>query len=424
MLFKLAIKAFPKKITISQFVDLFLLVLSASFICKQFNIFCNTARDLENRDWPYNSLYFDSFHRFTDWLVTLAWSRELNPWDSLNPLAQHLPAAPYPPLMLTVVGFLSHAGRYFSFFIVLACILFVWLLICKYCYEGPFLKVFSFFAAFIALNYPVGFLVDRGNVEIIPILVFSILIIFLTHKKSEIESSPKKYVFVFLTVLLCSLKPGLAPILPFLFLIYGFRMFLFALLGVIALYLYPLLYGVHITDFLDSLRSADKSVGDSVFFNHNLSILLRFFTGWSHERIKQITAIVGFGFYIFSFIYIMKMKKELINLHKSLPAAFYFLVLAHLVIFSLLFQVPSADYRLCWLIPIFLALFRFHLLINLIPCLCFAFIFSHFNFISAAGGFNTFIIRPLLILLLDIYFLFSIYALTLNHAVPSNKSLH
>jgi len=423
MSFKLAIKAFPKKITISQFVNLFFLICSAGFIFKQFNIFCNTARDLATRNWPHNSLYFEPFHRFSDWLITLGWSRELNPWDSLNPLAQHLPAAPYPPLMFTFVGFLSQTGRYFSFFIVLACSLFLWLLICKGCYGGSFLRCFSFFAVFIALNYPVGFLVDRGNVEIIPILVFSILIIFLTLKNRRIESCPFKYAFIIFTVLLCSLKPGLAPILPFIFLVYGFRIFIFAILGVFSLYLYPVLYGVHITDFIDSLRSADKSVGDSVFFNHNLSILLRSFTDWSHKQIKQIIAIVGCGYYIFSFIYIVKMKRELINIHKSSPNAFYFLVLAHLVIFSLLFQVPSADYRLCWLIPIFLALFRFHLLIHLIPCLCFAFIFSHFNFISASGGFNTFIFRPLLILVLDFYFLFSIYALAKKYTVPRSTSL-
>jgi hypothetical protein len=262
-----------------------------------------------------------------------------------------------------------------------------------------FIRLFStsettylYFLIFLLCNYPIWMLFDRGNADIYTLLLLGLLL-HLNIKKIF------KYDWLII-VLIASFKPSnilfLTPIIFFNFRI----MFIGALILLINYFLPFLIYpNVDLYYMFNSIIDAGKQLQNQSFFFSNLAVGLRSIgVPVGNYKILGIALIYLNIFIVFLLTYFLKPKNNsklfliivLINLLISISIKFYHLnsfilgisynflivlliiylrffrtkinnkisntwqVLSASIIVTLLMNDPSPDYRLTFLIPVFL----------------------------------------------------------------------
>lgn len=349
-------------------------------------IFLNTYRgtQLSSGDWPFNSYLYPQFHRFTDWLIALAWSKETNPWDINNPLAQHIPPSPYGPLTFDILRVLGAAGGVLSFSLLIL----VYLLINFKIYgktvhlsndsnnnHNRLLSNFIF-TVFLLVFYPLHFLIDRGNADIIGAVFISFIVYLVIFNFQSLYANSRytwrKFALDFFIVCLVTSKPSWIPALIFVFFYGSIIRASLVVTAAIAIYMYPIVFqGVHFIDYVNNAKLAYSIVGATnagVSFSHNMLSAIKVLIYYlpfgdkpiSDSELSSIgnsvnifVLIVGFIFLSVT-LFVAYIRRKNIALNDKW--AFDFLLLTHVLLCIVLFNNPSPDYRLTIILPIFAGL--------------------------------------------------------------------
>lgn len=391
-----------KIINNKDLILIFLLLILLMFIFKTLNISIFTSRDSPFNYYPFNNYTgFDPFHRFTDWLVFTKIS--IKGYDEI--VAGNVPYGYILVFITNTLFFLVNIFKPASInenalFLINAQFIFLTLnIIFFYFTLKVFIKLFStnkitylYFLIFLLCNYPIWMLFDRGNADIYTLLLLGLLL-HLNLKKIF------KYDWLII-VLIVSIKPSnflfLAPIIFFNFRI----IFISAVILLINYFLPVLIYSNIDFDYLIvSIINASKLIANQPFYCNNLACGLRSIgIPVGNYKVLGIGLIYLNIFIVFLLSYFLKPKNNsklfliivLINLLISISIKFYHLnsfilgisynflivlliiylrffrikidnkinntwqVLSASIIVTLLMNDPSPDYRLTFLIPVFL----------------------------------------------------------------------
>lgn len=382
------------------FIFCFLILLM--FIFKSLNIFIFTSRDSTLNFFPYSNYSgFDPFHRFTDWLLFS--KQSFMGYDEV--IARNVPYGYTLAFISSKLFYLVNIFKPASinenalFLINAQFIFFTLNIIFFYFTLKVFIRLFStnkitylYFLIFLLCNYPIWMLFDRGNADIYTLLLLGLLL-HLNFKKIF------KYDWLII-VLIASFKPSnilfLAPIIFFNFRI----MFIGALILLINYFLPLLIYpNVDLYYMFNSIIEAGKLIQNQSFYNSNLATGLRSIgIPVGNYKVMGIGLIYLNFFIVFLLTYFLKPKNNsklfliivLINFLISISIKFYYLnsfilgilynflivlliiylrffrtkisnkinntwqVLSASIIVTILMNDPSPDYRLTFLIPVFL----------------------------------------------------------------------
>ena len=382
------------------------LLILLMFIFKTLNIFIFTSRDSPFNYYPLNNYTgFDTSHRFTDWLIFTKISIAGYNFLSKDFVAHGIPYG-YILVFLSktlfyLVNIFKPAGIHQgALFLINAQFIFLTLnIIFFYFTLKVFIRLFStnkitylYFLIFLLCNYPIWMLFDRGNADIYTLLLLGLLL-HLNFKKIF------RYDWLII-VLIVSIKPSntllLAPIIFFNFRI----IFISALILIINYFLPIFIYPNTNFDYMiDLIIVSSKYIANQEFYCNNLACGLRSIgIPVGDYKVLGIGLIYLNIFIVFLLTYFLKPKNNsklfliivLINLLISISIKFYHLnslilgisynflivlliiylrffrtkisnkinntwqVLSASIIVTLLMNDPSPDYRLTFLIPVFL----------------------------------------------------------------------
>ena len=154
----------------------------------QLMIIFNTMRG-SDLSWPYNSYVHDPGIRFTDWLIAREWAMISTPWDGSATLGKFLPPAPYGPLNVLYFRLLDDwfgiESANVAFFLPLSIILIVlsWMIFHNLRATDNLLDTptrLLVTVSFIISLYPIHFLIDRGNNDVVGTALFALTLLILT----------------------------------------------------------------------------------------------------------------------------------------------------------------------------------------------------------------------------------------------------
>lgn len=384
---------------------------------KLLSVFYATSRGV-GLGYPYDSLVFEQFHRFTDWLIPVEFSKLSNPYDTNNELYKHLPPAPYGILTFWILS-ISNLIKPMPFFLFfLFQILFVNYLIFRKIVKCDLRYINLIYLALLLTSYPLYFAIDRGNADIIAVLLISLFVL-------NILNNHNLKISIILLTLLISLKPSWG-LFAFCLIYFPFSYAILSVLTIILLYTFPILFsGAGYDYMLILIKMALPIIDNTNTFCHNVTCGLRVF-GYNSKIFNFIVVTFGLLFNIFVLINIKFLKKDY-SLKLKVIISFFIALFT-----TLLINNPSPDYRLLILMPSF-ALFifiinyysvnlkKFHYnLIILSYCFIFSFInISIVNFIP----FHTFL-RFSGVLILLIIFIFLFFRMSLNSSCDDLKEIN
>lgn len=338
-------------------------ILSASMLLigvaiKLLYIFYVTRRDGSafNSMYPFDSYLFDPFHRFTDWLIPLEFSKTQNPWDISSELSKHLPPVPYGPTTFLYLNITSFLGSVLPFFILVAGYLFANFKLLQQSLIGEKSNIiFLIFIAIVVGFYPLHIIIDRGNTAIIGAVLISSIYYLITTKFTEELTSKSIYIWAIeiLFSLLLTSKPSWG-----LFLLPSFYLSKKSFLRIIfvstLIYLLPIfINGISIFDYVNTIKLAYSIFNNAVNFSHDLSagvnvilvdmlnvpVNLKYFT--------KFFLLFGLALLIGGSIYIHKLD----NCSKKTRFACFF---SFILLMTLIFNRPSPDYNLTIIMPLFI----------------------------------------------------------------------
>lgn len=399
-------------------------ILLIMVIIKLLYIFYMTRRGNEH-GFPFDTYLFNTPDRFTDYIITKIWSAETNPWDPNHPLLQKLISAPYGPVSFDYIrasNFLSSIGQ---FFILIILYLFANFKLFN-TYLGKSINVDNLliFFALIVGFFPLHFMVDRGNIEILPAALFSLLFLtpFLKFKYIDL-------IFCVLIILIIGSKFSLIPLIAII-IFFPLKRAFFVAISVALIYLYPIIFdGASLNGYVSTIINSYNTSGKSLNWTHNifhaLQMVGEIFGKPFSDRYVFLTFIFGLPMLIIPFLVLL--KKRYINRIYSLNDTFF--LLSHIIIWTIIFSNPSFDYRLIYLLPIYLFLINliiankvftnFYIYIFAIIPFCLS--VSWLNFYLKSSGYSWYMpIRSFSILIIDmliVYLIFYFRNLDLSRAI-------
>lgn len=377
------------------------LVLLLIFLLKVFAVFYATSRDV-GLSFPYDSLVFMQEHRFTDWLIPIAYSKLDNPFDLSNVLYSQLPPAPYSILTFWLLRITNSLGVYQFFLILFSALVCLNYMIGKLIISENDIRFYPLaYVAILVTSYPIWLLVDRGNTELFGLLMASIFFYNVLVLKNPLVEAIS-------VALLASLKPSW---ILYLLVVVFFKpkYCIAALLISFSVYAYPILFLGSDWDYLYLLvvKNLPVMVGVSTFC-HNLTCGLRTFS--------SSNATVDYGFAILSIsvlvAYVAVLKSGLI---KSVDIANRSAIAFIAVTFvTLLANNPSPDYRLPILFPVYiyiiLSLRGWNSIFNKLLLLSFVLVFGFVN-IPIVGLFSYYtVLRFVGVIILSIFFVYMLFS--------------
>lgn len=345
-------------------------LMAALAIVKLLYIFFVTRRGV-SLGWPFDSYLFDPFHRFTDWLIPYRWSEEINPWKENHPLLASLPPVPYGPITFAYLKAGHIMGAIISFFLALC--VFLYLSFRVFLASLPFqnknrgfLAVFLF-TVLILVFYPIHFMVDRGNTDIIAAMFIAGIFLMLVYASNPKNSFNENYCYVFvdiLIVLAAGSKPSWLPMLAFTMVSGSLKRICLVIVAVIFIYSFPLIFqGVALSDYIASIEGTYKIVSGVSHFSHNLTSGIRPFVEGSkffHTTMEVVNRYVVLFGAIYSFatlVFCFCLRRKIEDFHNKVNLDI--LIFIHIIICLLLFNNPSPDYRLVVLLPALAAILVF-----------------------------------------------------------------
>ncbi|MBV5328694.1 MAG: hypothetical protein JZU65_13870, partial [Chlorobium sp.] len=170
-------------------------IMAVLAIIKLLYIFFMTRRGVA-LGWPFDSYLFDPMHRFTDWIIPYIWSEEINPWKENHPLLKSLPPSPYGPITFAYLRVGHIVGPIASFVLaIFAFLYFSYRLLLESLpsrSENRILWSVFIYTILILVFYPVHFLIDRGNADVIPAIFIAGIFLIIVN-----VSSGRKHNYIF-----------------------------------------------------------------------------------------------------------------------------------------------------------------------------------------------------------------------------------
>lgn len=325
-------------------------LLLIAVMVKLFYIFYMTMRGNEH-PYPYDTYVFNTPDRFVDYLITQMWAKEVNPWDPNHPLLKEIISAPYGPLSFYYIKFLKFISPLQQFMILIIGYIFICYKLISDFFEASqqSIKILVFLALMVGY-YPLHFIVDRGNIEILPAVFFSAILLFAPKKKIN------PIILDFFIIIIASCKFTWLPILS-LTLFFPIRRAAFILTTVFLVYLYPIVFkGASVSGYISTIVSSYKVSGWALNFSHNVFHAVQMIGEFVGRPISDkyvfISAIIGAVFILAP--YVVLLRDRLFG--RKVEENMIYLFLCHLALCTLIFANPSFDYRLIYLLPIFLFL--------------------------------------------------------------------
>lgn len=325
-------------------VGIFLLI---AVLVKLFYIFYMTMRGNEH-GYPFDTYVFHAPDRFVDYLGSRAWALESNPWDPNHPMLKNLQAAPYGPVSFYYMRYMGFVEPLIQFMLLIFGFIFInyKTFSASYIQDYDYIKPLLFIVILVGF-YPLHFIIDRGNIEALPALLFSILIYFGGVKKS------KSMILDFCIVLIATCKFVWFPILAITLFFPIKRMFII-LFSTFVIYIYPIVFnGVTLKGYALTIVNSYKVSGWALNFSHNIfhgiQMIGEFLGTPVGEKFILFSAIVGIFFILVP--YALLLKNHFLKVKASNTVIYLFM--CHIALCTLIFSNPSFDYRLIYFLPIY-----------------------------------------------------------------------
>jgi len=311
-------------------------------------IFFNTMR---GRDllWPYNSYVHNPNIRFTDWLIAYEWAKIDAPWDISGALGQVLPPAPYGPLNVLYFRILDDwfgiESPTISFFIPLV------IIIGLLCYSvarqidlienGKDIptKILLILSLLVSA-YPLHFIIDRGNTDVVGTAFFATVIYLLSSK----NCAKNQNICAILVTAMALHKPSwllFCLAVPF---ISGFFATTASMLTVIFGYTLGLkLLNGSLEQLINSGISAGQILAGVVHFSTHIGVINQFFAKFFAINSNLFVLPIFLCLVVLSLYVPLFFKHAFRNTMRNESIFILFTFLACLTV---LINSPSPDYRL------------------------------------------------------------------------------
>ena len=322
------LKQFDSKKILTVITIFMMLLLSIKLI----EVWYFTSRGV-GLGFPYNAMLYDPFHRFTDWLIPIEWSKQINPYDMTNDLYNHIPPSPYSIFsfwLLSATKFVNPHAYFIGLIIIF--IVLNYLIFRKVIDTDKYNSAHLYLSMIIGF-YPLYFLIDRGNSDIFTFIFISAAIYTLFFNK-------KSLLFAIFIALVISLKPS-SGLFIFLLIFMNKKHALYALIIILTVYMWPIVFlDNSFSYFIPLVEKALTLISGQTTFTHNILSGARALN--VGEINKFIIPLSGLVVILFSFVRLylssIKFKMEF--------------ALAQIIIVSLLINDPDPDYRLTLLLPL------------------------------------------------------------------------
>jgi len=312
------------------------------FILKSISVMYFSSRNI-SLGFPFDSYGFDPFHRFTDYLLVWSHSSLKNMYDLNDPFFNNLKPAPYGYyqfLVLKLIPFKEyHYTKYINFLLILFLFLYINYKIFQINADNESQNLLIFLT-FISVNYPIFFLLDRGNVDIYTALLISILVYRSVINITKNYDNAGNALIIGIII---GFKPTFAIYIITLLMCFSYKNICIGIFTALISYLLPIfIYGAELNYLFLSIINARNSLGLPSIFCHNFTCSLRAF---------YLNPNIYFSM-VFSVIVFMFMTSLRFRIHKSNIIKYKF-VLNLLVVTTILLVAndPSPDYRIIFLIP-------------------------------------------------------------------------
>jgi hypothetical protein len=288
--------------------------------------------------YPYDTLAFNTFDRFTDWLMPVEQAMLVNPYDLAALHAINTATSAYGYLSFVLLKMANVFGPIVIFLLSIAGYLYLNYLILRTRFSRSHLICLNAYTALLIACYPLYYEIDRGNIVIWEALLLSWVFLEFTRKTNSWSYTCA------LAVMAC-LKPSfllfMAPILA----VAGFPQVITAFAITAVNYAIPMfLPGGGPAYLTNAIQSASAVIGLSSTFCHNVSCALRVI------GISPITSLIV-ALFSLPMLYVAYLIRRSSNPWEHAP-----LLVIVTALTSLLIADPSSDYALIVMLPIFLYL--------------------------------------------------------------------
>ena len=316
-----------------QIVAIFCLIL---LMLKMASIGFYSSRFFDIKGAPFTEIGHEGFHRFMDWILVYDVAHYKDFFDLSSP-EYTAPPVPYSILVFWFMklGLLFKSGHWYLFVLVVIANLYT-----SYLLFASILKFSNkenrllLFLTLIVSSYPLWYAIDRGNADLIAVVIFNCIIL------NEIEWK-KQNLTIYLISLVVSLKPSWGLFGLLLFLGRFNHATVLGLLWIALVYSLPMLIWGHNYDYLIvEIKKAYPMISGMNFLCNNITCSIRVFTGIPNDSHDKLITIFGLCSILISFYYLKYIKKNLIFQRK------FSIMLILIYICTLLINNPSADFRL------------------------------------------------------------------------------
>lgn len=364
------------------------------FIIKSLSVLYYSSRNI-NYGFPFDSYGFDPFHRFTDYLIIWEQAIIKNTYDLSAPIYKVFNTpAPYgflQFLLIKIIPFKEYGlTKYINFFLVLLTFIYINGKIYSIDKDKKSVILYILFLAFIATNYPLFFLVDRGNLDIYAGVLISILIYRCLTRIND----QKNLTNALLIGCLVCLKPSFGIYIFIVLFFFNFKYLFITCTVICFFYLVPVLfYGADLFYLIKDVAHARQGLGLPSIYCNNLSCGIRSLNLNPNIYFSIIISLLTVPYFIF-------WCKRIASLTEEKNKLYFYLLVA--TVATLLINDPSPDYRLIFLIPFFLSFNRsidlsvYSKIEVTLLIMSFVFIFGYTNVYFKSLAFNYFTLLRLI----------------------------
>jgi hypothetical protein len=361
-------------------VILFMILI---FIFKSLSVLYYSSRNI-SYGFPFDSFGFETFHRFTDYLII--WEQSAS--ENIYKLGTPAPYGFLQFLLFKILPFKNYSlFKYINFLFLLTLFIYINFKIFIHRNNIKLTDSLILFLTFIALNYPLFYLIDRGNLDIYPAIILSLLVYrCITDKKNN----QNLFNAILIGILIC-LKPSFGLFLFILIFYFPLKYIFTSISMIIFFYLVPVVfYGADFFYIFKSIMVARGQLGLPTIFCHNALCGLR-----TIGLTPNVYFSFGFGILLLSYFYYCARKTSRLNDKSQI----LYLYLLTATVATLIINDPSPDYRLVFLIPFLLgikeyflpALYKNFEMLIILLCIIFIFSFSNIYFKSFSFEYFTFL---------------------------------
>lgn len=333
-----------KSIDGSHFYRTYLILCGYLLALKSLSVAFYSSRGIA-KGWPFDSFLFVTVERFTDYLIpyyTAGYENMYNPmeWESKG-----LALAPYGHLQYVLLRYLpwrhTQLITYGNYLLVLSVtIVMIWMLIRKTRVMTS-VNAHLVMPALLVTFFPLHYLIDRGNLDIYGL----ILILSMSHALWNYDAKKATHLYALLTALLICLKPSFALFFVPLVLAGSAFQILCASVVIAFNYLIPsLFYGASFNYIIDYINEAAPYTKGASLFCHSIPCSLdEIGVGY-----PDVLPFFLLGLFLLVVIWIRWKVRTLENQTKLK------LLFTTTIFGTLLINPQSWDYRLTFLLPVFI----------------------------------------------------------------------